>query len=132
MCKEQTIDVRLCKANESGRKIVPVDACIAVEVQHLNMSGIVTLSCCCGHGRAGQIAEWENGFGRWKGYVDPPHVLITEGSKKRAEAIGYRPFPYIYADGEQHGVWKMYLQTGCLTELDCADWDKREELRTPL
>ncbi|WP_213648496.1 hypothetical protein [Paenibacillus sp. J23TS9] len=114
------------------RKRVPVDACISDEIKQLNMAGVVTLGCCCGHGSAGKITEWENGFGRWKGFVEPPHALIDEESVEQAQKLGYRPFPYTYADGEQCGVSKMYLKTGCLTEAACAQWKEREEQRTPL
>lgn len=59
-----------------GRNIVPVDACIADEIQELNDKGVKALSCCCVHGKAGEIAEWENGFGKWKSCCDPPIGLI--------------------------------------------------------
>ncbi|MCM3129001.1 hypothetical protein ACFQ3J_08850 [Paenibacillus provencensis] len=133
MCIDQTKDIRLCiPRSESGRTVVPVDACIAEEIQELNDKGVITLSCCCGHGRAGETTEWENGFGQWKGYIDPPHALISQESVEVSQKLGYRPFPYSYADGEQFGVLKMYLKTGCMNKQDCEEWVKREERRTPL
>ena len=35
----------------SGRREIPVDACIAQLVQVLNDYGIETIACCCGHGK---------------------------------------------------------------------------------
>jgi len=131
MCRDKTTLVRLTKHNESGRNIVPVDSCIASEIQQLNDSGVVTVGCCCGHGSSGRIIEWDNAFGHWKGYIDPPHVLIEKGSKELVEELGYRPFPYYYADGQKHEVLKAYLKTGCLTEEDCFNWNSSEEQETP-
>lgn len=87
----------------------------------MNDKGVITLGSCCGHGKAGQIAEWENGFGKWKSRYEPPHVLIDENSVELAISLGYRPFPY-YADGEYKGVWQMYLKTGCITEEECLSY----------
>ncbi|MEK5089065.1 hypothetical protein MKY98_19370 [Paenibacillus sp. FSL M8-0228] len=128
MCKNSTITVKLCNPRESGRTVVPVDACIAEEIQALNDKGVITLSCCCGHGEAGQITEWENGFGKWRSHKQPPAALIDQQSVGLAKVLGYRPYPYYYADGEQNGVWQIHMKTGCLTEADCAEWEKREEL----
>jgi hypothetical protein len=105
-------------------KYVKVDACIADEINKLNKRGVITLGCCCGHGKAGQPYVIENGFGVWKGYYDPPATLIREESVELAKQLGYRPFPYYYADGEFNGVWQMYLKTGCMTEDDVEEWHK--------
>jgi hypothetical protein len=105
-------------------KYVKVDACIADEINKLNKRGVITLGCCCGHGKAGQPYVIENGFGVWKGYYDPPTTLIREESVELAKQLGYRPFPYYYADGEFNGVWQMYLKTGCMTEDDVEEWHK--------
>lgn len=91
---------------------IPVDSCIAEEIQYLNNKGVVTLGCCCGHGLAGQIAEWENNFGKWLGRHEAPHALINEASIELTESLGYRPFKYYYADGSHTGVYQMYLKTG--------------------
>jgi hypothetical protein len=101
---------------------IPVDACIGAEIEWLIGQGVVTLGCCCGHGRAGEINEWENAYGKWKGYHEPPQTLLAEESVELARSLGYRPFPYLYADGEQGGVWNMYLKTGCITKEDCEKW----------
>lgn len=111
--------------NRQPNKYPKVDACIAEEIQKLNDAGIITFGSCCGHGRAGEIIEWENDFGKWKGYINPPHVLIHENSKDLAVSLGYRPFPYYYADGRYSGVMQMYLKTGCLTRQECDEWHKR-------
>jgi hypothetical protein len=112
--------------NEQQNQRVKVDACIADEIQDLNDQGIITLGCCCGHGRAGEVIEWENAFGRWKGYADPPSVLIQEESVEEARRLGYRPYPYYYADGNHNGVWRMQLKTGCLTMEEVKAWHKKE------
>lgn len=108
------------------QKIVVIDACIADEINRLNKLGVITLGSCCGHGKAGQIVEYENGFGKWKEYESPPHTLIDECSVKLAKELGYRPFPYYYADGDHCGVWKMYLKTGCMTEDDIEEWNNNK------
>jgi hypothetical protein len=105
-----------------NRKQVVVDACIADEIQDLNNKGVITLGCCCGHGKAGKVIEYSNGFDKWKEHGEPPHVLIDEASVSLTKGLGYRPYPYYYADGEYHGVWQMHLKTGCMTEDECTDW----------
>lgn len=105
-----------------NRTSVPVDACIAEEIQDLNNKSIITLGCCCGHGQAGQITEWENAFGKWKSHHQPSHTLISEKSVALAKELGYNPYPYYYADGEHNGVWQMQLNTGCVTLEDVANW----------
>jgi len=113
--------VNIINPNQN-KKVVAVDACIANEVQMLNDKGINTLGSCCGHGKAGQISDYTNAFGNWKSHEYPPHVLIDEMSSEFARSLGYRPYPYIYADGVDDGVLIMYLKSGCLTEDDCEEW----------
>lgn len=123
MCVNLTKIVTLCVPRESSqRRDVPVDFCIADEIQELNNMNVHTLSCCCGHGKAGQIVEYENGFGKWKQYVNPPSVLIDEKSVDHVKKLGYIPFPYYYADGEHNGVWQMYLKTGCVTQEEALNF----------
>lgn len=107
------------------RKEVGVDACIAAEVHDLNEAGVVTLGCCCGHGKAGQNVEWANGYGTWKAKSDPPIALISEESVGILRKMGYTPFPYYYADDVSDGVWQMPLKTGCITEQDCEEWHEK-------
>lgn len=38
-----------------GKHQVGVDACIADYVQAMNDAGIITIGCCCGHGKAQAI-----------------------------------------------------------------------------
>lgn len=116
--------------NKQNKQDVVVDACIADEIQHLNNMGVVTLGCCCGHGKAGQIVEWENGFGKWKGYEEPPHALIHKDSVFEARLLGYSPYPYYYANGEYNDVWQMHLRTGCVTEEECEKWDRLNNKNT--
>lgn len=59
------------------------------------------MACCCGHGKAGQIKEWENDFGKWKVHCLPPYTLLDYVSVKLARELGYRPYPYYYSNGEQ-------------------------------
>jgi hypothetical protein len=106
------------------QKEVKVDACIADEITELNKIGVVTLGSCCGHGKAGQPYVIKNGFGVWKGYHEPPSTLIRKESVELAKQLGYRPFPYYYADSKHNGVWQMYLKTGCMTEDEVEKWHK--------
>ena len=123
MCRHGTYStVRVI--NDQVNKAVKVDACIADEVQFLNDSGVITLGCCCGHGKAGQVVEWENGYGKWKSYAQPPHALIKQESVELAKMLGYIPYPYFYADGHSYGVWQIQLKTGCITEQDVEKWHK--------
>lgn len=93
MCEHGTLKmVRLCKPRQSGRIAVPVDYCIADEVQKMNDSGVVTVSSCCGHG---------NG---------KPHALVDEISLKLLQSLGYETQPYVYADGETYGVYEVNLR----------------------
>ncbi|MBU8733452.1 hypothetical protein KM915_25910 [Cytobacillus oceanisediminis] len=122
MCKHGTYVTTAIINPNQNKKMVAVDACIAEEVRELNKQGVVTLGSCCGHGKAGQIAEWENGFGKWKCHESPPHVLINERSVNLAKELGYVPYPYYYADAQSNGVWQMHLRTGCITEVDVIKW----------
>jgi hypothetical protein len=119
--------VRIRNPNQN-KKQVSVDACIAEEIQLLNDSGIITLGCCCGHGKAGQITEYENGFGKWKERENPPHVLIDGNSVELAKSIGYMPYPFYYADGSSGEVWQMQLKSGCLTIKECWEWHQFNNL----
>ncbi|WP_137743336.1 hypothetical protein [Robertmurraya siralis] len=122
MCKHGTYkEVSVINPNQN-KKVVVVDACIAEEIQLLNNLDIITLGCCCGHGKAGEITEYVNAFGKWKEHHSPPHALIDSTSVETAKIYGYRPFPYYYADGEHNGVWQMFLKTGCITEIDVEVW----------
>jgi hypothetical protein len=126
MCKHGILaEVNVINKQQSRSRVL-VDACIADEIQSLNMSGIVTLGCCCGHGKAGEISEYFNGYGKWKERYDPPSTLIHEHSVSGAKALGYKPFPYYYADGDSNGVWQMYLKTGCVTHEDVEAWHAKE------
>jgi hypothetical protein len=80
MCAHGTVKmVKLNRPREvSGRTVVPVDACIADEVQALNDAGVHTLGSCCGHGETDRF----------------PHVLIHPDSTELAKALGYNPEPY--------------------------------------
>lgn len=55
MCKWGTSTVVRCPAGFSGkhkeRVDVPVDSCISDLVEVLNEGGVLTIACCCGHGK---------------------------------------------------------------------------------
>lgn len=119
--------IRVINSNQTKEEVF-VDSCIAEEIQHLNNQGIVTISSCCGHGKAGQIVEYQNGLGKWKEYENPPHVLINNDSVKKAKVLGYTPFPYFYANGISNGTWQMILKSGCITVKDCEKWHKENKL----
>ncbi|MET3507023.1 hypothetical protein [Halalkalibacter oceani] len=126
MCFHGTYEfVEVINPNQQSKR-VKIDACISDEIRSLNDQGIVTLGSCCGHGNAGQVEDWENAFGKWKSCGNPPLALIDEVSVKLAANLGYRPFPYMYADGISNGVWQMYLKTGCITKDDCQKWHDKE------
>lgn len=127
MCKHGTHKEVVVINTNQNRKNVVVDACIADEIEELNKLGVITLGCCCGHGKAGQIVEWENGFGKWKGHESPPHALINEKSVAQARELGYSPYPYYYADGENNGVWQMQLKTGCLTLNEVEEFHRKDD-----
>ncbi|BBN99175.1 hypothetical protein St703_18800 [Sporolactobacillus terrae] len=90
--------------------IVKVDACIASEIKFLNDMGVVTLSCCCGHGKRNS------------------HVLISIRSVKVAERLGYNCKMYYYGDGSCHGTYLMDLKTGCKNKKECKEWHRRHGL----
>ena len=102
--------------NKQNKSEVWVDACIAEEIQMLNDKGVITLGCCCGHGKAGQIVEYENAYGKWREHCQPPTALIREESVQLSEKLGYKPYPYYYADGVYNGVCQIHLKTGDIYE----------------
>lgn len=129
MCYEGTYEWVNVINIDQANNLVKVDACIADEIQWLNNQGVITLGSCCGHGKAGKVEEWENAFGTWKGYVNPPIALIKEKSVELVKKMGYRPFPYVYADGNSRGVWQMHLKSGCITEEECHQWHAEKGLK---
>lgn len=115
-------------SNQSKREVV-IDACIYDEIKNLNIHAVRTIACCCGHGETGVPQEYENGFGKWKETGTPPHALITGESVKKANFLGYRAYPYYYADGEFNNTWIIYLKSGCITREDCENWHKKHNLK---
>lgn len=128
MCWHGTLKkVKVINTDQSYNCVL-VDACIADEIQLLNDKGVITLGCCCGHGKAGQIVEYQNAFGDWKTHNDAPMTLLKGESVKLSKNLGYKPYPYYYADGEQNGVWQMQLKTGCVTLQECEEWNKQNNI----
>lgn len=52
---------------------IPVDACIGEEVERLISAGVITLGCCCGHGKTS------------------PACLISKESADLVRQLGYNP-----------------------------------------
>lgn len=120
MCLQGTlIAVKLDKRRE-----FMVDACIAEEICFLNVEGVETVGSCCGHGQAGKVIHHENGYGEWKEYGQPPIALIKNQGKARAIQLGYRPYPFYYADGVQSALLQVPLKTGCLTLDECVSFNR--------
>lgn len=108
--------------------IVLIDACIASEIQDLNRIGVQTLGCCCSHGEAGRIVEYENINGKWKETTPPAHVLLKKESAKLIAFLGYVVYPFYYVDGEHYDVCIAILKTGCNTEEECRRWHSDHSL----
>ncbi len=93
MCKHGTLTtVKLNRPRKSGRKEVPVDACIADEIQMLNNIGVITYGCCCGHG------QFE------------PECLVDISSKDLLVSKGYK----LRVFSEEHsdeGIYEILLKT---------------------
>lgn len=48
---EVTIPAHLSYTGSERKKMVDIDACIAPIIKALNDGGVVTIACCCGHGK---------------------------------------------------------------------------------
>lgn len=48
---EITVPASLSRTCTERQKLVDVDACLAPIVKALNVGGVVTVACCCGHGQ---------------------------------------------------------------------------------
>lgn len=101
---------------------VLIDACIADEIQHLNLIGVQTLGCCCSHGEAGKIEECENSFGVWKETTLPANVLFKKESLYLMDLLEYISYPYYGADGTDNDIYVAILKTGCSTKEKCKEW----------
>lgn len=98
MCKHGTLTmVKLNTPRDSGRTEVPVDSCIAVEVQALNDLGVITYGCCCGHGNF------------------EPECLVDISSKELLESNGYQ----LQEFSEEHtedGIYEVLLKATQLSK----------------
>lgn len=56
---------------EDGWHEINVDSCIADKIQEMNNLGVITLNCCCGHGKS------------------TPNVLVSKGSEILLKIHGY-------------------------------------------
>ncbi|WJV20794.1 hypothetical protein QU593_10290 [Rossellomorea marisflavi] len=82
--------VRLNNPRESGRTEVPVDECIADEIQMLNDVGVVTYGSCCGH------------------FEDNSSCLVDVSSKDALEIMGYVLSEYSSEHSKQ-GVYEINI-----------------------
>lgn len=80
------------RPRESGRIKIPVDSCIAEEIQMLNDIGVITYGCCCGHG----------GF--------KPQCLVDITSKDLLESKGYEVKTFTERHSKQ-GIYEIMLKT---------------------
>lgn len=69
---------------------IPVDECISDEVENLINSGVITLGCCCGHGRYN------------------PSCLVQEDSIDICRNIGYEPHEFT-PEHTRNGIYEIYL-----------------------
>jgi len=94
MCKHGTYKKVWCNyAGNSGKHLKNIDSCIADEIQTLNKKGVITVGCCCGHGKF------------------EPEALISEESVELCKSLGYKVREY----SEQHtknGIYEILLKTG--------------------
>lgn len=56
-------------------KWICVDACMAVELQQIWAKGVLTLECCCGHGK------------------QPGYIAVKDESRCIMDELGYKPDP---------------------------------------
>ena len=90
----KTKSVKLNRSRStSGATIVPVDECIANEVQMLNDAGVITYGCCCGHGKS------------------DPSCLVDKESESILKSIGYKLYEYTSHHSE-NGIYEILLKTG--------------------
>ncbi|MGD7046962.1 hypothetical protein ACQCU9_01930 [Rossellomorea marisflavi] len=82
--------VTLNKQRPSGRVEVPVDECIADEIQRLNDSGVITYGCCCGHGEGKRSC------------------LVDISSKYILDNMGYTLSAYSNKHSKQ-GIYEIFI-----------------------
>ena len=85
--------VILNKSRASGTNEVPVDSCIADEVQSLNDYGVITYGCCCGHGKT------------------DPTCLVRGDFIMMLHFLGYETREYSPMHTEQN-IFEIQLKTG--------------------
>lgn len=88
MCKHGTIKKInvIRRANPSvsdGRHEISVDSCIADRVQGLNNKGIITVGCCCGHGKAKGNILFDSKF---KEQMEKEGYVVEEFTSEHTEA----------------------------------------------
>ena len=68
---------------------IEVDDCIADEVRELNYLGIITLACCCGHGKKKNafIAVHDDSYKMWKGLLEETSEI---SSFQQMLSLGYK------------------------------------------
>ena len=94
ICKHGTLTfIKLNRPRESGRTEIPVDSCIADEIQMLNDLGVITYGCCCGHGQFS------------------PQCLVDIDSKDLLESNGYQLREFTDSHTRE-GIHEILLKTG--------------------
>lgn len=92
MCQYGTL--RYINVNKRPESI-PVDSCIAEEIEYLNKSGVNTLNCCCGHGTSNSSC------------------LIWDDDIELCKTLGYEAHRYSSSHTQQ-GIYEIYLKTATM------------------
>lgn len=87
-----------CNCSDEYKENVPVDACLADEIEYLWSLGIRTTGCCCGHGAIlGFIEVVQEDISKMErmGYVH--YIYETEvGGAERKDAFIPKSYGHIY------------------------------------
>lgn len=73
---------------------IPVDACIKPEIEKLIQQGVITLGCCCGHGKSL--------YGT---------CLIHKDSVKLVKQLGYQPYKFRPDEKGFEDLYEIKLKT---------------------
>lgn len=84
---------------------IPVDSCIAKEIQHLLDNDVITLGCCCGHNK-----EIKNNIC----ISTRPTCLVHINSKKLLNKLGYKVYKYnnerCPGEHTKAGIYQIFLK----------------------
>ena len=80
---------------DKGPRQVAVDACLVPYIQQMNSLGILTLNCCCGHGKTPYAS-----------------VLVDPQSQELMDRLGYEWTPYyVHEDDEEYLLEHRFVTT---------------------